>query len=67
MMNELHWIERQVSEALLASAVGCGQHDWAVEGGTIRLTTQELRPALMRAAAANYPDNNWTLFVEEEL
>jgi hypothetical protein len=53
-----------VNEILAATAVGCGFHDFAVEGGTLRLTTAELRPALEAAYDSTCPD--WVEFVDLE-
>jgi hypothetical protein len=35
-----------IEEIMETTCVGCGWHDWAVEGGTIRVTSNELRSAL---------------------
>jgi len=35
-----------VEDVLNQTAVGCGWHDWPTSGGTIRVTTEQLRTAL---------------------
>jgi hypothetical protein len=42
-------------QLLDSTAVGCGFHDWNCEGGTIRVTTDELRPVLEEAYDPNMP------------
>jgi hypothetical protein len=49
------------SELLDSTAVGCGFHDWNCEGGTIRVTTDELRPVLEEAYDPNMP--SWTSLI----
>jgi hypothetical protein len=51
-----------VSCLLRQTSVGCGLHDWHTEGGVIRVTTQELKAALLNA----YDEGNlnWIAFVE---
>jgi hypothetical protein len=51
-----------VDDVLASTAIGNGFHDWAVEGGTIRITEAELRPALEAAYDPNMPD--WPVFVD---
>ena len=42
-------------ELLASTSIGCGFHDWSCEGGTIRVTTDELRPVLQEAYDPNMP------------
>ncbi len=51
-----------VEDVLSDTAVGCGYHDFAVEGGTIRLATDRLQVALEVAYDESNP--NWVDFVE---
>jgi hypothetical protein len=51
-----------VEDFLSVTFVGNGYHDFAVEGGTIRLTTERLRAAL--EAAYDETDPNWVAYVE---
>lgn len=44
------------------TAIGNGYHDWAVEGGVIRVTTDELRPFLEQAYDPNMP--NWVALID---
>ena len=44
-------------ELLASTSVGRGFHDWSCEGGTIRVTTDELRPVLQEAYDPSMP--NW--------
>jgi len=47
-----------VADLLQSTAVGNGQHAWACQGGTIRLSRRELRQALEDAydpSLANWP------------
>lgn len=53
-----------VDDVLSDTAIGNGYHDFAVVGGTIRLTESELRPALEAAYDPNMPD--WPVLVEIE-
>jgi 2,3-bisphosphoglycerate-independent phosphoglycerate mutase len=55
---------KTVEDVLADTAVGCGFHDFAVEGGTIRVTTQKLRAAL--EAAYDETNPNWVVFVDIE-
>ena len=43
-------------ELLDHTAIGCGLHRWGVEGGSIQVTTDELRPILEQAYDPNMPD-----------
>lgn len=43
-------------ELLNSTAVGCGWHDFGVEGGVIRVSTDELRPVLEQAYDPSMPD-----------
>lgn len=43
-------------ELLASTAIGCGLHYLAVEGGSILFTTDELRPALEQAYDPSMPD-----------
>ena len=51
-----------VEDVLSDTAIGDGYHDFAVQGGTVRLTEAELRPALEAAYDATMPD--WPVLVE---
>jgi len=51
-----------VDDVLASTAIGNGFHDWAVQGGTIRLTEAELRPALEAAYDSTMPD--WIVMVD---
>lgn len=51
-----------VDEVLSDTAIGCGYHDFAVPGGTVRLTEAQLRPALEAAYDSTMPD--WIVMVE---
>ena len=51
-----------VDEMLDCTAVGNGFHDWAVEGGVIRVTTDELRPVLEAAYDSSNP--NWVALID---
>jgi hypothetical protein len=53
---------KTVEEILADTAVGCGFHDFAVEGGVIRVTTERLRAAL--ESAYDETDPNWVAYVE---
>lgn len=55
-------MEEWVEYFLADSAVGNGFHDWALEGGVVRVTTEKLRAAL--EAAYDETDPNWMAFVE---
>lgn len=45
-----------VEELLDETAIGCGLHRWAVEGGSIEVSTSELRPVLEEAYDPIMPD-----------
>lgn len=45
-----------VDELLDSTAIGNGFHEWGVIGGSIRVTTDELRPVLEEAYDPNMPD-----------
>lgn len=49
-------------ELLEHTAIGCGWHEWGVEGGSIRVTTEQLRPVLEQAYDPNMPD--WVALVD---
>ena len=51
-----------VDDVLALSHVGGHWHEWYVDGGTIRLTHAELRPALEAAYDPSMPD--WLAMVE---
>jgi hypothetical protein len=51
-----------VEDVLSDTSVGNGCHDFAVEGGSLRLSTEKLQPAL--EAAYDETDPNWVVFVE---
>jgi hypothetical protein len=51
-----------VDELLADTAVGNGLHHWAIEGGSIEITTNNLRHALEEAYDPSMP--NWTAFVD---
>jgi hypothetical protein len=53
-----------VDEVLADTAIGCGWHHWAVEGGSITVTTTMLRRFLEEAYDAANPD--WVAFVDVE-
>lgn len=53
-----------VDEILAQASIGCGLHRWAVEGGSLRLTTDQLRPFLEKAYDAADPD--WMVWVDVE-
>jgi hypothetical protein len=64
MTNEFsHWIYHvpTVDEVMAETEVGNGFHDWRVEGGVIRVTADELRPALEEAYDPFMP--NWECLV----
>ena len=50
-----------VDELLESTAIGNGFHDWATDGGVIRLTTEQLRPELEAAYDETMP--NWPALV----
>jgi hypothetical protein len=51
-----------VDDVLTSTAIGGGFHDWAVQGGTIRLPEALLRPVLEAAYDPTMPD--WPALVE---
>jgi hypothetical protein len=51
-----------VEQALADTSIGCGLHRWAVEGGSIQLNTEQLRPYLEEAYDAADPD--WVAMVD---
>ena len=51
-----------VEEMLESTAVGNGFHDWGVEGGKIRVTEGQLRPALEAVYDSTNPD--WFTMVD---
>jgi hypothetical protein len=53
-----------VDDILADTAIGCGLHRWAVEGGSIQLSTDQLRPCLGEAYDAADPD--WVALVDAE-
>ncbi|MFN7834822.1 MAG: hypothetical protein ACK5NY_03390 [Burkholderiaceae bacterium] len=53
-----------VDDVLAQTAIGCGMHQWAVIGGSITLTTDQLRPLLEEAYDPANPD--WEAMVDAE-
>jgi hypothetical protein len=53
-----------VEQMLNATAIGGGFHRWGVIGGSITLTTDQLRPLLEEAYDPNIPD--WVALVDVE-
>jgi hypothetical protein len=53
-----------VDDVLAQTAIGCGMHQWAVIGGSITLTTDQLRPLLEEAYDPADPD--WEAMVDAE-
>ena len=53
-----------VDEVLAETSINCGMHRWAVEGGSLYLTTAQLRPYLEAAYDAADPD--WVALVDTE-
>jgi hypothetical protein len=51
-----------VDRILHQTSVGCGWHDWPTEGGVIRVSTEQLRPALKAAYDPTMPA--WPSLVE---
>lgn len=51
-----------VDDVLEDTAIGNGYHDFAVQGGTIRLAEAELRPALEAVYDRNDP--SWVMSVD---
>ena len=43
-------------ELLDSTAIGCGLHQWSVDGGSIQAAAHELRPALEQAYDPSMPD-----------
>ena len=50
-----------VGQVLMHTAIGNGLHRWAVEGGSIRLSYEQLRPLLEEAYDPGMP--NWVALV----
>ena len=44
-------------QLLESTAIGCGLHQWGVDGGSIQVAADELRPALEQAYDPSMP--NW--------
>jgi len=44
------------NELLTSTAIGCGLHQWGVDGGSIQVAADELRPALEQAYDPSMPD-----------
>ena len=44
-------------ELLASTAIGCGLHQWGVDGGSIQVAADELRPVLQEAYDPSMP--NW--------
>jgi hypothetical protein len=61
-ITEMDEIIPTVDDILNQTAVGCGWHDWPTEGGTIRVSTEQLRPAL--EAAYDCTTAAWPSMVE---
>ena len=57
-------INPTVDQVLKQTDVGNGLHQWATNGGVIRVTRDELRPALEAAYDETMP--NWPAMVEIE-
>jgi hypothetical protein len=51
-----------VDNLLAGTAIGCGLHEWGVEGGVIRIARDDLRQALEDAYDPLMP--NWPAMVE---
>jgi hypothetical protein len=51
-----------VEEVLADTSIGCGLHRWPVEGGSVQLNTEQLRPYLEEAYDAADPD--WEAMVD---
>ena len=51
-----------VDDVLASTAIGNGFHDWATDGGVIRVTAEQLRPALEAAYDPGMPD--WMSLVD---
>lgn len=51
-----------VDELMEATAVGGGFHDWATDGAVVRVTAEQLRPALEAAYDSTMP--NWASLVD---
>ena len=51
-----------VDELLDSTAVGGGFHDWATDGAVVRVTADQLRPALEAAYDPDMP--NWAALVD---
>lgn len=43
-------------QLLDSTAIGCGLHQWGVDGGSIQVAADELRPALQEAYDPSMPD-----------
>jgi hypothetical protein len=53
-----------VKQVLAFTAIGCGRHRWACEGGSIEISSGDLRPLLEDAYDSTCP--NWMAFVDTE-
>jgi hypothetical protein len=58
--NSVPTVEQELDD----SAIGGGFHRWAVIGGSITITTDQLRPLLEEAYDPNMPD--WVALVDAE-
>jgi hypothetical protein len=54
-----------VDDVLARTAIGGGFHRWAVEGGSINLTTEEIRPLLEEVYDPANPD--WEAIFDDRL
>ena len=43
-------------QLLESTSIGCGLHQWGVDGGSTQVTTDELRPVLQEAYDPSMPD-----------
>lgn len=50
-----------VDEMLASTDIGNGLHRWALQGGSIQVTTDELRPALEEVYDPQMPD--WPVLI----
>ena len=53
---------RTVDDVLEETAIGCGLHRWAVQGGSIQINTEQLRRGLEEVYDAADPD--WMIWVD---
>jgi hypothetical protein len=53
-----------VEQVLENTAIGCDMHSWACEGGSIEISSEDLRPLLESAYDSTCP--NWMAFVDTE-